>query len=489
VDLATNAALFNVWETGSFPGEEKIVLASAKLEPGMLYAPEGKDIAWDVRQRRAVSEVYGTLEFATPSIELPIDRITETEQREYLQFRGEYLGLWRQFFDPIGMRLTMTDRQVRLETYILPLIQNSSYNELRRVTGNGTTKLQPNRIPSRTIAQLVQHLDPNLPALAFPGGRDDLWLRMLLPAVNFLGDWFLVRLDDSPVYAKFAAMYLRQELDPEARADIDPVQMSRLAVQVPVTFGASIKNPVTLAALLASVRTAVDAALPGGVEWGPLEAPYEDIVRVRPRPNPEVDRLFGNAPDDATPVLPALHYALIDGALYVSLHADSLKQWSDQSRRRREGKEPAAPGETVAVNSSLYLAPGAAQQAGPVLRQYLEYETHRRAVANLPIRYVLYRCAGVRPTADEDEMRRVALRYFGFVPVSPDGSGYRFDPATREVVNDRHGSLRRPRLQAEVAPDSAAAGLLKMFRSVRADLRFREDGVHTVLTVERGEAK
>jgi len=31
--------------------------------------------------------------------------------------------------------------------------------------------------------------------------------------------------------------------------------------------------------------------------------------------------------------------------------------------------------------------------------------------------------------------------------------------------------------------------LLEQLRSIRADLRFREDGIHTVLTIERQKAK
>jgi hypothetical protein len=52
-------------------------------------------------------------------------------------------------------------------------------------------------------------------------------------------------------------------------------------------------------------------------------------------------------------------------------------------------------------------------------------------------------------------------------------------------VNARHGSLRQPVLRAGLDAGSPLAQLLEEFRALRADLRFREDGIHTVVTVER----
>jgi hypothetical protein len=53
------------------------------------------------------------------------------------------------------------------------------------------------------------------------------------------------------------------------------------------------------------------------------------------------------------------------------------------------------------------------------------------------------------------------------------------------VVNRRHGSPRQPRLHPGVDDASPLGQLLEQFRAVRADLRFREDGIHTTLTFER----
>jgi hypothetical protein len=103
------------------------------------------------------------------------------------------------------------------------------------------------------------------------------------------------------------------------------------------------------------------------------------------------------------------------------------------------------------------------------------------------------------------------MRYLGYVPVSPDGALFDYDPKTDEVSNRRHGSPARPvylspdlvNPQAVVkwpAPslagsrtESKAASptgqLLDQFRTLRVDVHFREDGLHTVLTLEQNERK
>ena len=120
--------------------------------------PDGKPAIWDPEKLAAVSEVYNTIQFATPLVEMPIDAVTKNEAEEYRRFRLEYLGLWRQYFDPIGMRVALKDGQVKLDTYILPLIENSAYNNLRAVTGKGTVKLDPSSISSKTLFQYMMHL-------------------------------------------------------------------------------------------------------------------------------------------------------------------------------------------------------------------------------------------------------------------------------------------------------------------------------------------
>jgi hypothetical protein len=75
------------------------------------------------------------------------------------------------------------------------------------------------------------------------------------------------------------------------------------------------------------------------------------------------------------------------------------------------------------------------------------------------------------------------------VPVSPDGAAYSCDRKPDEVVNARHGPRRRPKTPRALAEDAPLEQLLAQLRSIRADPRFREDGIHTVLTIDRQQKK
>ncbi len=152
----------------------------------------------------------------------------------------------------------------------------------------------------------------------------------------------------------------------------------------------------------------------------------------------------------------------------------------DQVKGREEDK-----GKAVEVNSSLYLSPAAAEKTRDLLQKYLEAQVREQALKNDPIWYALYHSGVVAADADAKAAQSTADRWLGFVPASPDGSTYSYARRTDEVVNSRHGSVRCPEIHKTLAEDAPLNRLLDQLRSIRADLRFREDGIHTVLTVDR----
>jgi hypothetical protein len=99
--------------------------------------------------------------------------------------------------------------------------------------------------------------------------------------------------------------------------------------------------------------------------------------------------------------------------------------------------------------------------------------------------YVLYRAKLLDEKTPERTKREKAMNFLGFIPVSPDNAPYRYVKDKDEIVNQRHGSLRKPQLHAAIADDSPLRALLGQFPTMRIDLRFREDGFHSVITVER----
>jgi len=66
--------------------------------------------------------------------ERDLELVTPRERNAYKQYRESYERYWRRFFDPIAIRYEKhPDGTHQLETFILPLIDNSLYNGLRRI--------------------------------------------------------------------------------------------------------------------------------------------------------------------------------------------------------------------------------------------------------------------------------------------------------------------------------------------------------------------
>ena len=78
------------------------------------------------------SASYGSLDRLRTLQEVPVERVTPAEAEAYEQYVDRYSQYWRQFFDPIAVRLNDTAAgALELETFILPLIDSSIYNNLR----------------------------------------------------------------------------------------------------------------------------------------------------------------------------------------------------------------------------------------------------------------------------------------------------------------------------------------------------------------------
>jgi hypothetical protein len=194
--------------------------------------------------------------------------------------------------------------------------------------------------------------------------------------------------------------------------------------------------------------------------------------------NDLLNGLLSFLPDKEAPVM--MYQALIGDGYYLSLQEESLKRLIDIEKDRRARRKS----DTAPLNASFYIAPSATKTAD-ALQLYLEWESHKQALANNAVWLALERGGIVAPRATESERKRAALRFLGYTPVSPDGAAYRYDGRTDEVSNTRHGSYWRERLHTALDDDSPLRDLLQHLASVRTDLRFREDGIHTTLTLER----
>lgn len=116
------------------------------------------------------SEMFGSAPHLKALSELPVDLVSVEEKNAYDNYRVDYSRYWRRFFDPIALRYDQkANGEHQLETFILPLIDNSLYGALRQFlpAASDPTPLPTPTLEPAPIAQLSFNLN------------DDAWLELL----------------------------------------------------------------------------------------------------------------------------------------------------------------------------------------------------------------------------------------------------------------------------------------------------------------------
>ncbi|MBX9695559.1 MAG: hypothetical protein K2Z81_24460, partial [Cyanobacteria bacterium] len=137
-----------------------------------MKCPEGGTYSLDHRTGSdlpvGICSFHGTSSFMKPCIEIPVETVTAEESKAYKQFVDSYNQYWRTYFDPIGIRLTMRDREYVAETVVLPLIDNSIYTGLSSALGRESKPCHNFRTPNTIFGTTVQLNKELLSAAAKP---------------------------------------------------------------------------------------------------------------------------------------------------------------------------------------------------------------------------------------------------------------------------------------------------------------------------------
>jgi hypothetical protein len=144
------ATLADLEQAGCTPG---------KFNAGKLACPFGGVYRLSDDGAFGVSSVLGTASFLTPVCELPTPAASPEEADAYGRFLADYQEYWRRYFDPIAIRLQTSPKRIRVETLVLPLIDNSIYTGLARVVGKQPEPLDALPVPARNLFTLNLRFD------------------------------------------------------------------------------------------------------------------------------------------------------------------------------------------------------------------------------------------------------------------------------------------------------------------------------------------
>lgn len=488
--MLANAALFHGYHYGPGATEYADLELSGCLTSDDLFDPEGGTFSWDAQRGVPGSSTYGELGFLTPLIEIDAELCTARERTAYEAFRDRYQQYWRQYFDPIGVRI-LVKPSLKIETCILPLIDESTYERMHDLAAGETVDVSVAEFTPSTLLRAVLHLNDGM-AKAQAIGFMSMVSGGTNAASDWVGDWVTFWIEDTDAFQTL----LRREFE---HADVHDRRTEQQAVldvfNASFVLGVHCKNKLSLTAFLVALRSFIMQTAPDNVVFNNLE-PYQDVTIVQIAPDPRGDlarELLGTpteddaqtpAPTDQTATAPvsergpAVYYATIGDGFYLSTQAGALRRLIDQRTQAR-----AAPSreEPIPAHMLLYISPAAAEKARSTVSYFLEQQAHRLNARNLMQLRLLARC-GALERLSIDEAGRA---YLGHRLVCPDGGTYQYDSAAGEPVSSVHGRL--PKLTRLSAPPqgSPLGRVLDSVRQLIASLRFTEEGLSTTVEIRR----
>lgn len=82
----------------------------------------------------------GNLAFMTPIVEMPIEKVTKEEADAYELWRNGYEQNWQWAFDPIGLRIGVSDQKLSSDLTVMPLILGTEYRQFIAVSQGAEIK-------------------------------------------------------------------------------------------------------------------------------------------------------------------------------------------------------------------------------------------------------------------------------------------------------------------------------------------------------------
>jgi len=411
-------------------------LAGQEVTDG--YAPLLGETKWENGSMR--SEVYGSLEFITPSSELGISSASVPEKEAYERWRNGYENGWAQAFDPIAIRIRSDKGSVGFDLSVMPLMVDSDYSEFIALCGKAELGEMARWVPEESVFHAAIALDTKSGNFR----KYDKEIIEFLPAldVNPLG-WMTGSI----------SMDLERSLFWEADSEADFERFSKLPVMLRIGSNSRLK----LALFMTALKTAVERSAPDSTRWETRKSDAGSYVAITGN---EVGMGEGFH----------IYYATTATALLVSLREDVLLR----AMRRESHKLSAAEIAALPASTQLMLdsSPAFLSGLGGFFRSSSDADRiQEESWKALPILNEWHRkFAGKDPVA-------VQFQHYGEDIFCPGGKGYRWNPEAMTMESVAFGFPAAPRSESAAMP-----GIFD-FKSVSTTLKFQDDGLRASLVL------
>lgn len=470
--MLNNASLMYRMEYGRSP--ESLTQLSEKrfVDLSRVVCPHGGAYAFDPAGDTCTCSLHNRLRHLTPNTELTVLKTSEAEAAEYGRYKQRYEDFWRQFFDPIAVRITV-DRTVRLESCVLPLASGSLYRSLRDAVGESPRPMDTAHIAPTAVASLALATGPKKAGeylQLVPGVSDALKKDPTLTDLNWLGHRITLHFcdADSPI-----------EIDPAKLRPLDLPFLGRLppqtqavwagafaATKAPVYVTVDVEDRAKAKRLLELVSQ--EAFLQQGQV---LSLPAEmDAYRLSDYKQHPVYVLAGQL----YAVRMRLYVALVDSQLVAATKPEILHAVIDAGGAPKEASPPDA-------HLMLRFNRRAVNQLRGGLRTYLAEKSRTACHANISSIHNLHKLYGV----PMEDVGSLAEKKYGVSFICPDHGAYAYDAETDEVRCSVHGNRRHSQQIPHAGRPAAYEDLLDSIDEITVRLRFDEDALMATLEFVR----
>jgi hypothetical protein len=420
--MVSNAGTMYRSEMRKEPSIE-ILLGEKYLSEKVTRCPDRGTYSLD-KSGRAFCTVHTCLQYCTPISSISFDKVAELEVKEYKQFVERYSRYWSRFFDPIGIRLRLGD-SIEAETCILPLIENSIYNQLREIIGGEPVHLNSQVLTGNTIVSITSKLGTESDRI----NNIPRWMQKEIlftpPEISkWIGESMSVAFYDSDVLFTFAEegmgmfggwMGLRGQISTGLIAS---------SVNLPVYFVIELKDEdltkTTVRRIARAAHWRFASRNRGGFFTFDVE-PYAAGEYKGHEINTLAFQLFV--------IKFRLHYAIASNRLILSTKRYVLEEVLDSLERMQAGTEAG-----TTANLHWKVQPRAFDRLRPIMRIGWHERMRSACLKNIePIR-VLVECHN----ATEQTLNEVSRKVEGVTLRCPCGGSYLYDSQREPAcTNDR----------------------------------------------------
>ena len=467
--MLNNASLFYRLENGHSPETLTDLVDGRFMNASKIVCPDGGAYAFDAARDTCTSSLYNRIKYLTPIVELEVLKVSSEERQQYDRYRARYESFWKQFFNPIGIRMTL-DQEVKIETQVLPF-ENGTLDEAMRamlddtslpLSSFGVAKsavLSAQLVPGRqTTGELLRQV---------PGVSQALAADPTLTDLSWLGDRVSAHLCDNDVILEIDPTRIRN-----LKTMFQPTMLQQAlgafalaATNQPVYFTIEVEDDGKALRLLENLTARLF------LESGDLAGLPTELDAYR----------LPDYKDHAQYVLSyrlyalkiRLHMAVVKGRLVAATKPHVLREVIDAAT----GEDQA---DAVTGHMQLRLNREAIDKLRNNLGLYWAEKARHASHRNIMPIYSLIKLYGV----PMDEVNDLADAKYGVTFFCPDGE-YKYDSQRDVVFSTVYGNRQEPRQRLSIDSDSSFGTFLDSLKEVEATLELNDAGVLATVRIRR----